>query len=90
MRENGLKGKKERHSSGETTKMAKNSFFQPFQNSWKTQIFETLLYKLVEYNSHSSNIYIYIERERERKTDPIYPTPPLGQGMTQGQFLSGV
>ena len=19
--------------------------------------------------------------------DPIYPTPPLGQGMTQGQFL---
>ena len=23
-------------------------------------------------------------------TDPIYPTPPLGQDMTQGQFLSGV
>ena len=22
--------------------------------------------------------------------DPIYPTPPLGQDMTQGQFLSGV
>ena len=21
------------------------------------------------------------------KTDPIYPTPPLGQDMTQGQFL---
>ena len=21
---------------------------------------------------------------------PIYPTPPLGQDMTQGQFLSGV
>ena len=20
--------------------------------------------------------------------DPIYPTPPLGQGMTQGQFLT--
>ena len=23
-------------------------------------------------------------------TDPIYPTPPLAQDMTQGQFLSGV
>ena len=22
--------------------------------------------------------------------NPIYPTPPLGQDMTQGQFLSGV
>ena len=22
--------------------------------------------------------------------DPIYPTPPLGQDMTQGQFLSEV
>ena len=22
--------------------------------------------------------------------DPIYPTPPLGQDKTQGQFLSGV
>ena len=21
------------------------------------------------------------------RTDPIYPTPPLGQDMTQGQFL---
>ena len=24
------------------------------------------------------------------RTNPIYPTPPLGQDMTQGQFLSGV
>ena len=24
------------------------------------------------------------------KSNPIYPTPPLGQDMTQGQFLSGV
>ncbi len=22
--------------------------------------------------------------------NPIYPTPPLGQDMTQGQFLNGV
>ena len=26
----------------------------------------------------------------EYSYDPIYPTPPLGQDMTQGQFLSGV
>ena len=25
-----------------------------------------------------------------QQVDPIYPTPPLGQDMTQGQFLSGV
>ena len=25
-----------------------------------------------------------------RQIGPIYPTPPLGQDMTQGQFLSGV
>ena len=24
------------------------------------------------------------------EADHIYPTPPLGQDMTQGQFLSGV
>ena len=24
------------------------------------------------------------------KNNPIYPTPPLGQDMTHGQFLSGV
>ena len=48
-------------------------------------------------------IYIYIYRERERDrdrenltlkipqgVDTIYPTPPLGQDMTQGQFLSEV
>ena len=27
---------------------------------------------------------------KHMETDPIYPTPPLGQDMTQGQFLSGV
>ena len=50
-------------------------------------------------------IYIYLDRKldkqihklnrlRDRKNptdiDTIYPTPPLGQDMTQGQFLSGV
>ena len=30
------------------------------------------------------------EINREIKINHIYPTPPLGQDMTQGQFLSGV
>ena len=29
------------------------------------------------------------KRMKGREKDPIYPTPPLGQDMTQGQFLSG-
>ena len=28
--------------------------------------------------------------ESKLEVDPIYPTPPLMQDMTQGQFLSGV
>ena len=28
--------------------------------------------------------------EKFKNVDTIYPTPPLGQDMTQGQFLSGV
>ena len=45
-------------------------------------------------------VYAYVwERKRVRefasvcgclRDDPIYPTPPLGQDMTHGQFLSGV
>ena len=31
-----------------------------------------------------------IDEIRNSVEDPIYPTPPLGQDMTQGQFLSGV
>ena len=30
------------------------------------------------------------ERVKEICASPIYPTPPLGQDMTQGQFLSEV
>ena len=29
-------------------------------------------------------------QDDEGSIDPIYPTPPLEQDMTQGQFLSGV
>ena len=36
-----------------------------------------------------SLIIRWLDREKEND-DPIYPTPPLGQDMTQGQFLSGV
>ena len=28
--------------------------------------------------------------KRKQSEGTIYPTPPLGQDMTQGQFLSGV
>ena len=30
------------------------------------------------------------ETQKSTPDDPIYQTPPLGQDMTQGQFLSGV
>ena len=32
-------------------------------------------------------IYLYVCKQM---ANPIYPTPPLGQDMTQGQLLSGV
>ena len=36
-------------------------------------------------------VYIkYIWFVKEYFVDPIHPTPPLGQDMTQGHFLSGV
>ena len=35
-------------------------------------------------------IYIYVCVCVLLVSDTIYPTPPLGQDMTQGQFLSGV
>ena len=28
-----------------------------------------------------------MQNESQRHNDPIYPTPPLGQDMTQGQFF---
>ena len=31
-----------------------------------------------------------IPKTQKMVLDPIYPTPPLVQDMTQGQFLSGV
>ena len=45
----------------------------------RVQLFEQLLihYSMIE-NSEAKNVYTYL------------PTPPLGQDMTQGQFLSGV
>ena len=29
----------------------------------------------------------FLVRNPPKDTDPIYPTPPLGQDMTQGQFF---
>ena len=38
---------------------------------------------MIKPNNNNNNYY----KDKET-TDPIYPTPPLGQDMTQGQFLS--
>ncbi len=35
-------------------------------------------------------VVIVVKKKLNNELDPIYPTPPLGQDMTQGQFLSGV
>ena len=34
--------------------------------------------------------FIRPSSEHQKRHHPIYPTPPLGQDMTQGQFSSGV
>ena len=51
------------------------------------------VYRQKEKESHTSfekkTIPLKVQVERHR-FDPIYPTRPLGQDMTQGQFLSGV
>ena len=39
---------------------------------------------LICYRARNIN---HIERQLQICLDPIYPTPPLGQDMTQGQFL---
>ena len=46
-----------------------------------------------EYLKNRSIQYEYDGAPKKKKIKsfhPIYPTPPLGQDMTQGQFLSGV
>ena len=43
--------------------------------------------RLFDKNKDKGNSLIY---KNNNNNDPIYPTPPLGQDMTQGQFLSGV
>ena len=42
------------------------------------------LYLCWNHNPLSGNVILQV------LVYPIYPTPPLGQDMTQGQFLSGV
>ena len=42
-------------------------------------------------NADKTEYMCFIQRGNiSTLNDPIYPTPPLGQDMTQGQFLSGV
>ena len=49
---------------------------------WLTMILFNGISNFVDYfmQGHPTAMTLY----------PIYPTPPLGQYMTQGQFLSGV
>ena len=44
----------------------------------------------VEFELTYYNIVVQPVSHYTKIADPIYPTPPLGQDMTQGQFLSGV
>ena len=44
-----------------------------------------------EYSFNTANIYtVYTKYQMSYARNHIYPTPPIGQDMTQGQFLSGV
>ena len=47
----------------------------------------THLHRLFDIYKH---LHTYTKQLHRLLNDPIYPTPPLGQDMTHGQFLSGV
>ena len=49
---------------------------------------ESILIEIMDPHWDISKLYKVLLEQVE--IDPIYPTPPLGQDMTQGQFLSGV
>ena len=52
-----------------------------------------LKYMYILFSTHISFIFIFLSFCLSLCCEwyyPIYPTPPLGQDMTQGQFLSGV
>ena len=46
-----------------------------------------LIYKLIYTFYDTTTTTTYTSKIID---NPIHPTPPLGQNMTQGQFLSGV
>ena len=67
-------------------------FHWRLSDSKSSQVSRTLLSILADLN----NIVVMIVSTRplisksSSPFNPIYSTPPLGQDMTQGQFLSGV
>ena len=57
----------------------------------KQNFFQTSAVLTIPYGCTTWTLTKCMEKMLERQiNDPIYPTPPLGQDMTQGQFLSGV
>ena len=55
-------------------------FFYSFQFKYTSLVLELLHMHILSYKVQIVCVYVF----------NIYPTPPLGQDMTQGQFLSGV
>ena len=53
---------------------------------------DNLSIAILPFVCHILMSYIYVHKiwSTHQHYDPIYPTAPLGQDMTQGQFLSGV
>ena len=58
-----------------TIQLGKTFYLYPFRS---LKIFEFFIKLLLR------------KRDKVSLMDDIYPTPPLGQDMTQGQFLSGI
>ena len=75
-----------------------NTIFTPDISSSFTLEHEYLLDREENKNINTFGINIwthnysdrFVDVESEHPCYPIYPTPLLGQDMTQGQFLSGV
>ena len=57
---------------------------------WNKACISSLTHKLKPNIETGSSISSQTPGHYILKNNPIYPTPPLRQDMTQGQFLSGV
>ena len=60
------------------------------QRIWKKDL-QRYPYKIqIKYKLTPANMEFLVSVIYHYHINPIYPTPPLGQDMTQGQFFSGV